>query len=405
MTLNFTLYGPSAGDEPQIVAVLGSPGDAGADGNTILSGSGAPGGGTGADGDFYIDTAAVAIYGPKTGGVWGSSTALEGEDGAAGAVWRDGTGAPANGLGVNGDYYLDDATGNVYAKAAGSYSIVANIKGAAGSGTGDVVGPGSATDNAITRYDGATGKLVQSSGVLIDDSGNITPASNDASALGTSSVSWADLFFASGAVINFNASNVVLTHSSGVLTLGTGDLRISTAGTNSASVVTVGGTQTLTAKSLTTPVLTGTASGTTAGALGYNGGIFSYGDGSNQRTVANTNEAQSFSNKTLTGTKETTFTITDAAAFEVDPANGGIQTVTLGANRTPKGTNFAAGHSVLLMVDDGTARTLTWTDATWGGSGVVWRGGSAPTLATSGFTCVELWKLGSQVYGAHVGNV
>lgn len=41
-------------------------------------------------------------------------------------------------------------------------------------GGGDVVGPASATDNAITRYDGTTGKLIQNSGATIDDSGNIT---------------------------------------------------------------------------------------------------------------------------------------------------------------------------------------------------------------------------------------
>jgi len=38
---------------------------------------------------------------------------------------------------------------------------------------GDVVGPGSATDNAIARYDTTTGKLIQDSGVAIDDSGNV----------------------------------------------------------------------------------------------------------------------------------------------------------------------------------------------------------------------------------------
>ena len=37
------------------------------------------------------------------------------------------------------------------------------------SGSGDVVGPASATDNAITRYDGTTGKLVQNSGITIAD--------------------------------------------------------------------------------------------------------------------------------------------------------------------------------------------------------------------------------------------
>lgn len=44
---------------------------------------------------------------------------------------------------------------------------------AAVSGTGDVVGPSSATDNAITRYNGTTGKLIQNSGCFIDDSNNM----------------------------------------------------------------------------------------------------------------------------------------------------------------------------------------------------------------------------------------
>jgi hypothetical protein len=128
-------------------------------------------------------------------------------------------------------------------------------------------------------------------------------------------------------------------------------------------------------------------------------------------TLATLTGTETLTNKTFTdpviiGTiLEDVFTITDGAAFEIDPGNGSIQLVTLGANRTPKGTNFAAGESLTLMVDDGTARTLTWTDATWGGSGVVWTGGSAPTLATSGYTVIELWKVGTQVYGAHVGNV
>lgn len=43
--------------------------------------------------------------------------------------------------------------------------------GATVSGTGDVVGPGSSTDNAIARFDGATGKLLQNSTVLLDDVG------------------------------------------------------------------------------------------------------------------------------------------------------------------------------------------------------------------------------------------
>ena len=38
------------------------------------------------------------------------------------------------------------------------------------SGTGDVLGPDTSTDNAIARYDGTTGKRIQNSDVIIDDS-------------------------------------------------------------------------------------------------------------------------------------------------------------------------------------------------------------------------------------------
>jgi hypothetical protein len=43
-----------------------------------------------------------------------------------------------------------------------------------GSGTGDVVGPASSTDNTVVRFDGTTGKIIQTSGVTINDSNEIT---------------------------------------------------------------------------------------------------------------------------------------------------------------------------------------------------------------------------------------
>ena len=44
-----------------------------------------------------------------------------------------------------------------------------------GGGSGDVVGPASATDNAVVRFDGTTGKLVQNSAVTVaDTTGDIT---------------------------------------------------------------------------------------------------------------------------------------------------------------------------------------------------------------------------------------
>jgi hypothetical protein len=103
---------------------------------------------------------------------------------------------------------------------------------------------------------------------------------------------------------------------------------------------------------------------------------------------------------------EDVFTITDGAAFEIDPGNGSVQLITLGASRTPKATNMVAGESITLMVDDGSAYTLTWSDATFGGSGVVWKtnAGVAPTLNTTGYTVIVLWKVSTQVYGARVGD-
>jgi len=111
--------------------------------------------------------------------------------------------------------------------------------------------------------------------------------------------------------------------------------------------------------------------------------------------LVGTTDTQTLSAKTLTGTKETVFTITDGASVDINPANGGIQLWTLGASRTPTATNFVAGQSVTLLIDDGTAYTITWSSI-----GVTWLdNASAPTLQTTGYTIVELVKVNSTVYG------
>lgn len=48
-----------------------------------------------------------------------------------------------------------------------------DLVGSSSSGSGDVVGPASATDNAIARYDGTTGKLIQNSKTIVQDGGAI----------------------------------------------------------------------------------------------------------------------------------------------------------------------------------------------------------------------------------------
>lgn len=67
------------------VGPAGPPGSAGANGNTILSGTGAPSVGSGVNGDYYVDVVATRFYGPKTGGVWGSGVPLVGATGSTGS--------------------------------------------------------------------------------------------------------------------------------------------------------------------------------------------------------------------------------------------------------------------------------------------------------------------------------
>jgi len=62
---------------------------------------------------------------------------------------------------------------------------------------------------------GAAGSLTFSDDVFID--GACLPLSTDAGGLGNNARQWADLFLASGAVINIGANNYTLTHSSGAL--------------------------------------------------------------------------------------------------------------------------------------------------------------------------------------------
>lgn len=59
-------------------------GPQGVPGKGILSGTGAPASSLGTNGDYYIDTAANTIYGPKASGAWGSPTSIVGPQGVQG---------------------------------------------------------------------------------------------------------------------------------------------------------------------------------------------------------------------------------------------------------------------------------------------------------------------------------
>lgn len=76
-------------------------------------------------------------------------------------------------------------------------------------------------DNGNTTLTHSAGKLTLSgSGAgALDVKGAVSPTANDGAALGVSGTAWADLFLASGGVVNWNAGDTTLTHSAGKLTV------------------------------------------------------------------------------------------------------------------------------------------------------------------------------------------
>ena len=90
---------------------IGAQGARGTDGFTVLSGTGAPDGGLGVNGDFYIDTTNEVIYGPKTGGVWGTPTSLIGPQGPAGPPGSQGIAGAQGTTGALGPQGTQGTTG------------------------------------------------------------------------------------------------------------------------------------------------------------------------------------------------------------------------------------------------------------------------------------------------------
>lgn len=68
---------------------------------------------------------------------------------------------------------LTIAAGNGIVLTTNAGTDTLTITAAGGAGSGDVSGPNGATDNAIARYDGTTGKILQNSGATLSDAGGI----------------------------------------------------------------------------------------------------------------------------------------------------------------------------------------------------------------------------------------
>ncbi|MFD2248964.1 hypothetical protein FHS82_001081 [Pseudochelatococcus lubricantis] len=99
---------------------------------------------------------------------------LKGEPGPRGAQIINGARDPAPGDGSNDDYWMQSADGvtgeqgDFWFKSAGAWTKLFSMKGPAGSGSGDVVGPnGSVVDAELALFSGTTGKTLKGSGKTI----------------------------------------------------------------------------------------------------------------------------------------------------------------------------------------------------------------------------------------------
>lgn len=99
------------------------------------------------------------------------------------ALADGGTGASLSDPNADRIMFWDDSAGAVTWLTPGTGLTITGTTIDAASGSGDVVGPASSVDEAIVRFDGTTGKLVQGgTGITISDSGIITQTSTTVTA-------------------------------------------------------------------------------------------------------------------------------------------------------------------------------------------------------------------------------
>ena len=95
---------------------------------------------------------------------------------------------------------------------------------------------------------------------------------------------------------------------------------------------------------------------------------------------------------------ENVYALTGASAT-LDPDNGMIQTWTLSGTSTATDA-LSDGQSMLLLVTAG-ANSLAFSST----PAIKWAGGSQPALSATDVTAIELFKVGTQLYGAGVGDL
>jgi len=308
---------------------------------------------------------------------------------------------------------------------------------------GDVVGPSSATDNAVARYDTTTGKLIQNSLVLIDDTGSVTgvnaltaesltinnnatlgfsntdtldvrsrivsdlePNANNAKDIGTNGRNWRDGFFGrtlhtvnlevtgttrfdgdqgtSGQVLTSAGTGATPTWTTP--TTGTVTSVAAAAGTGisvSGSPITTSGTITIT-NTAPDQVVSLTGAGTTAVTGTYPNFTITSNDAFTG-TVTSVGGTGTVSGLTLTGTVTTSGNLTLGGTLAVTPSDFASQS----ANTVLAAPNGSAGTPTFRALVAADVPTLnqntTGTASNVTGTVAIANGGTGQTTQTAAF--------------------
>jgi hypothetical protein len=283
----------------------------------------------------FVTSADITKLGNLSGTNTGDQTTVSGNAGTATALASNPTDCGANVFA-----YQIDASGNLTCRAAvdadipntitidlaatatalaangancsaGSYPLGVDASGAvegctAAVGSGDVTGPASSLDNAIPRFDGTGGKTLQESGVTIDDSDNVTVPANLTVDGTITAGSGTDPLSITGYTDDIPPSapgtaNQCIAYWNRSTELWSWICN----GGSAQTAVTTTGTQTVSGKTLTAPVIgsAGGAAPTASGTLQYDStaNALEYGDNGTNRTFANLDEPQTLTNKTIDG--------------------------------------------------------------------------------------------------------
>ena len=382
---------------------------------------------------------------PDSGGGGGSGTVTS-EDGTGGTGISV-TGGPITTSGTltitnTAPDQVVSLTAGTGISTTGTYPnfTITNTSPSAG---GDVVGPASATDNAVARYDTTTGKLIQNSLVLIDDTGSVTgvnaltaesltvnnnvtlgssntdnlevrsrittdlePESNNAKDIGTSGRNWRDGFFGrnlstvnlevtgttsfdgaqgtSGQVLTSAGTGATPTWTTP--TTGTVTSVAAAAGTGisvSGSPITTSGTITIT-NTAPDQVVSLTGAGTTAVTGTYPNFTITSNDAFTG-TVTSVGGTGTVSGLTLTGTVTTSGNLTLGGTLAVTPSDFASQS----ANTflaAPDGSPGVPTFRTIAVADVPTLnQNTTGTAANVTGTVAIANGGTGQTTQTAAF--------------------